>query len=55
MHMLQTEGLLVKQAALRVGYTDPAHFSRAFHRFFGVWPRDAAPRKGGQSQKPTAA
>jgi AraC-like DNA-binding protein len=31
-------GLTVAQAALRAGYTDPAHFARAFKRRYNVAP-----------------
>lgn len=34
-----TQGLLVKQAAREVGFTDPFQFSRAFRRIIGVSPR----------------
>jgi len=34
-------GLLVKEIAHRVGFTDPPYFSRAFHKFHGCSPNDA--------------
>lgn len=39
--MILTERLPVGEAARRVGYDNPAHFSRAFRKHFGVSPRDA--------------
>lgn len=33
----------VTEIALRNGFTDPASFSRAFRRIFGVPPRDYGP------------
>jgi len=35
---LQQPGILVKQAAQRVGFEDPFHFSRVFRRVLGVSP-----------------
>jgi AraC-like DNA-binding protein len=38
--ILISTGCTVKFSALKVGYSDPYHFSRAFHRHFGVSPTD---------------
>lgn len=38
-HLIETGGL-VKEAAQRVGFADPYHFSRAFKAVHGVAPRD---------------
>jgi len=35
---LQKPGVLVKQVAERVGFSDPFHFSRAFKSVFGLSP-----------------
>jgi AraC-like DNA-binding protein/quercetin dioxygenase-like cupin family protein len=35
---LQKPGILVKQAAQQVGFEDPFHFSRVFHRVMGLSP-----------------
>jgi AraC family transcriptional regulator len=40
MTLLRQKGMLAKQVALRVGYSDPLYFSRAFHKHFGRWPSD---------------
>ena len=37
-HLVERGGL-VKEAALRVGFTDPYHFSRCFKSVHGVAPR----------------
>lgn len=37
---LQKPGALVKDVAAAVGFSDPLHFSRLFHRILGVWPSD---------------
>jgi AraC-like DNA-binding protein len=37
--MLQTPGLKVKDITQRLGYSDQAHFARAFRRIAGVTPR----------------
>ncbi len=36
--LLETGGLQVQQVAHRVGYDDPAHFSRRFKSYFGLSP-----------------
>jgi AraC-like DNA-binding protein len=36
--LLQSQGLLVKEAAAETGFTDPFHFSRAFKLVFGLAP-----------------
>ena len=38
-HLVENGGL-VKEAAQRVGFADPYHFSRAFKSVHGVAPRD---------------
>jgi AraC-like DNA-binding protein len=38
-HLIEHGGL-VKEAALRVGFSDPYHFSRCFKSVHGVAPRD---------------
>lgn len=38
-HMLQAPGLTVTDIAYRLGYSDLAHFSRAFRSIAGVYPR----------------
>jgi AraC-like DNA-binding protein len=37
---LQTPGALVKDVAAAVGFRDPSHFSRLFHKSLGAWPSD---------------
>lgn len=37
---LQKSTALVKDIAAAVGFADPLHFSRLFHRILGVWPSD---------------
>jgi AraC-like DNA-binding protein len=41
------QGLGVKQTAWRLGFSDPAAFSRAFKRWTGRSPSDIRPRTGG--------
>jgi len=43
-HLLGT-GALVKEAAQRVGFTDPYHFSRCFKAVHGVAPRELRQRR----------
>jgi AraC-like DNA-binding protein len=38
------EGLSVKDAAYRLGFSDPAAFSRAFKRWTGTSPSEARTR-----------
>ncbi len=45
LRLIRKEGLSVKEAAWRLGYSDPAAFSRAFKRWTGVSPSDLRRRK----------
>jgi len=45
LRLIRNEGLPVKEAAWRLGYSDPAAFSRAFKRWTGASPRDLRGRK----------
>ncbi len=45
LRLIRDEGLPVKEAAWRLGYSDPAAFSRAFKRWTGASPRDLRGRK----------
>ena len=46
---LQTPGMLVKQVAADMGFSDPFHFSRTFKRVLGVSPgRLAQLRRAGK-------
>jgi AraC-like DNA-binding protein len=49
---LRDRGLSVKEAAFRVGYSDPAPFSRAFKRWTGEPPRDFAARHARARRRP---
>jgi len=49
--LLMEPGQAVRDVARKLGYSDPAHFTRAFHRWTGLTPR--AYRRLGQP-KPTA-
>lgn len=46
---LLTAGYTVAESAQLCGYHDPFHFSKMFHRHYGVWPRDYA----AESEDPT--
>jgi len=37
--LLQANSRSIAEIAMRLGYTDPSHFSRAFRRWEGVCPR----------------
>jgi AraC-like DNA-binding protein len=37
--LLMEPGQTVRAVARKLGYSDPAHFTRAFHRWTGVTPR----------------
>ncbi|MFA6560394.1 MAG: AraC family transcriptional regulator [Verrucomicrobiia bacterium] len=41
MRLCKGSGLLVKEIAHQVGFTDPLYFSRTFHKFHGCSPNDA--------------
>jgi AraC-like DNA-binding protein len=43
LRLVRDEGLPVKEAAWRLGFSDPAAFSRAFKRWTGRSPRDMRP------------
>ena len=43
LRFVREEGLSVKEAAWRLGFSDPAAFSRAFKRWTGKSPRDMRP------------
>lgn len=43
--MLQSTSLTVEQIAQRLGYTDPANFSRAFKKWTGDNPSSYRPDK----------
>jgi AraC-like DNA-binding protein len=45
LRLVRDEGLSVKEATWRLGYSDPAAFSRAFKRWTGASPRDLRGRK----------
>jgi len=45
LRLIRDEGLPVKEVAWRLGYSDPAAFSRAFKRWTGSSPRDLSGRK----------
>jgi AraC-like DNA-binding protein len=45
LRLIREEGLPVKEAAWRLGYSDPAAFSRAFKRWTGASPSDLKGRK----------
>jgi AraC-like DNA-binding protein len=44
--LLRNGGTSVTAVSMALGYSSPAHFSRAFHRATGRNPRDFRPRKG---------
>ena len=41
-HLISEQGLLVREAAHRVGFKDPFYFSRVFHRIMGIPPSKVA-------------
>ncbi|XSG83263.1 MAG: AraC family transcriptional regulator [Methyloligella sp. ZOD6] len=44
--LLRNSKLSVSEVAFELGYSDPAHFSRAFHAWHGTSPRDWRERQG---------
>ena len=46
-HMLLKSDHSVSDVAGTLGYSDPAHFTRAFHRWTGLTPREFRRRDGG--------
>ena len=46
LRMIRDEGLPVKEAAWRLGFSDPAAFSRAYKRWTGASPRGPRPQSG---------
>lgn len=44
--LLRNSRLSVSEVAFELGYSDPAHFSRAFHVWHGISPRDWREREG---------
>ena len=38
--LLQDAGIKITEIALDVGYSDAAHFNRAFRRWAGITPRE---------------
>lgn len=50
LRFIREEGLSVKEAAWRLGFSDPAAFSRAFKRWTGASPRSMRPSRGGGGQ-----
>ena len=45
LRLIREEGLSVKEAAWRIGFSDPAAFSRAFKRWTGASPSDLRGRR----------
>lgn len=37
---IRASDILIKDVAAAVGFSDPLHFSRLFHRMLGMWPSD---------------
>jgi transcriptional regulator GlxA family with amidase domain len=46
-HLLETTSLSIGEIAQAVGYTDPAHFARAFQRVTGTSPTEYRRHAGG--------
>ena len=44
-HLIRNQGLLVQEAAHRVGFEDPFYFSRVFTRIMGIQPSEIAQQR----------
>jgi AraC-like DNA-binding protein len=49
--MLLESDRSVSDVARTLGYSDPAHFTRAFHRWTGLAPREFRRRNGGVNER----
>ncbi len=50
--MLKDRGAGIGDVARALGYSDPAHFTRAFHRWTGSTPRDFRARSAAVEKRP---
>jgi AraC family transcriptional regulator of arabinose operon len=53
--LLETTFLSVKEVMAAVGFNDPSHFSRDFHRVFGASPREWRKRAQPSPLEPAAS